>query len=319
MAAKTLYLSNPGYIDRLNTGDNALDRELDELAMRRNEYPIQGASMFRDVSSQIKAGEFKTAQFGNRYQLPVKSEDADPMPQANPVQGFVQSYTTVQYRLGAKVMKSMVEQEVKPYARKALSGLMDSGRLLYEYSMASHINQATTASGYDGADGVPLASASHPHERRQTGVWSNLGSAAALSHSAYSTARTAMRKRTDEFGNRMMMRPKLLVVPADLEEQAKVILASELKSGTSLNDKNVLQNEVQVMVYDYMTDTNAWFLVADTPEDNRGLIFGNEVPASIAPMTGADTGTDVKWAERLRMRYFTGLFVCKEIQYNEGA
>ena len=112
------------------------------------------------------------------------------MPIANPVQGFTKSHTTVTYRLGAKAMKTLTEQELFPYAKRAMSGLMDSGKLLLEYSFADVLNQATTATGYDGADGVPLASASHPHERRQTGTWSNLETAAALSHSTFSTART---------------------------------------------------------------------------------------------------------------------------------
>jgi len=317
MAAITLKLSNPGYIDRLNTGASALDKALDELVMRENAYPIQGEQFFRMV--QPKAGSFKSTDFGTRYQLPVKSEDADPMPTANPVQGFVKTHTTVQYRLGAKAMKTLAEQELFPYARRAIGGLMDSGKLLLEYSFADIVNQAVTASGYDGADGVALASASHPHEKRQTGTWSNLETASALSHSTFSTARTNLRKRTDEFGNRMTLRARKLVVPADLEEAANIIVASELKSGSSLNDKNVLKGSVEVVVWDYLTDTNAWFLIGDIKEDNRGLLFGNEVPASIAPMSGADTSTDVKWAERLRMRFVTGLQVAKEIQYNAGA
>ena len=317
MAAITLKLSNPGYIDRLNTGASALDKALDELVMRENAYPIQGEQFFRMV--QPKAGSFKSTDFGTRYQLPVKSEDADPMPTANPVQGFVKTHTTVQYRLGAKAMKTLAEQELFPYARRAIGGLMDSGKLLLEYSFADIVNQAVTASGYDGADGVALAATTHPHEKRQTGTWSNLETASALSHSTFSTARTNLRKRTDEFGNRMTMRARKLVVPADLEEAANIIVASELKSGSSLNDKNVLKGSVEVVVWDYLTDTNAWFLIGDIKEDNRGLLFGNEVPASIAPMSGADTSTDVKWAERLRMRFVTGLQVAKEIQYNAGA
>jgi hypothetical protein len=317
MAAKTLYRTDPGYIDRLNTGANALDKELDALVMRSNEYPVQGAQFVRNVTP--KAGSYKEAQYGTRYQLPVISEDSDPVPVFNPVQGYTKSFTTTTYRLGAKAMKTLSEQELFAYAMNAINGIADSGKLLIEYSIANIINNATTATGYDGADGVPLASDSHPHERRQTGVWSNLGSAAALTHAAFSTARTAMRKRTDEFGNRMTMRASKLVVPADLEETANIIVASELKSGSSLNDKNVLKNSVEVVVYDYMTDTNAWFLMGDIKEDNRGIIFGDEVPMSIAPMTGVDTGTDVKWAERLRMRFVTGLFIAKDIEYNEGA
>ena len=83
--------------------------------------------------------------------------------------------------------------------------------------------------------------------------------------------------------------------------------------------KNVLKGSVEVVVWDYLTDTDGWFLIADCKEDQRGLLFGNEVPASIAPMSGADTSTDVMWAERLRMRFVVGLQSAKEIQYNAGA
>jgi len=317
MAAKILRLTDPGYIDRLNTGANALDKSLDEFVMRQNDYPIQGAQFVRNVTP--KAGSFKTAQFGNRYQLPVLSEDSDPVPVFNPVQGYTASYTTATYRLGAKAMKTLSEQELFDYARRAISGITDSGKLLIEYSIANIINQAATATGYDGADGMPLASTAHPHERRATGTWSNYGTPAALTHAAFSLARTNMRKRTDEFGNRMKMRATKLVVPADLEETANIIVASELKSGSSLNDQNTLRNSVEVVVYDYMTDTNAWFLQGNIQEDNRGILFGDEVPMSIAPMTGVDTGTDVKWAERLRMRFVVGLFIAKDIEYNIGA
>ena len=198
------------------------------------------------------------------------------------------------------------------------SGFTEPGALPLWYSLHNALPETVTFVVKD-EDGVPLASASHPQERRQTGTWSNLETASALSHATFSTARTNLRKRTDEFGNRMMLRAKKLVVPADLEEAANIIISSELKSGSSLNDKNYFKDEVEVIVWDYLTDTNAWFLMSDIKEDNRGLVFGNEVPASIAPMTGADTSTDVKWAERVRMRFITGLMVCKEIQYNEGA
>jgi len=317
MAAKTLFRTDPGFIDRLNTGASALDKELDELVMRENDYPIQGSQFFRMVTP--KAGKFKASDFGNRLQLPVKSEDSDPMPIANPVQGFTKEYTTITYRLGVKAMKSLSEQELFPYARQAVGGLMDSAKLMYEYSFADIVNQAVTATGYDGADGVSLANASHPHERRQTGVWSNLEVPSALSHTTFSTARTSIRGRTDEFGNVMTMRATQLVVPPALEETANVIMASELQSGSSLNNKNVLKGSVEVVVWDYLTDTNAWFLVGNIKEDKRGLLFGDEVPASIAPMSGADVATDVQWAERVRLRYVMGLKSGKEFQYNAGA
>ena len=116
----------------------------------------------------------------------------------------------------------------------------------------------------------------------------------------------------------MVVKATKIVVPPDLEEAARVILASEYKSGGSLNDRNVFQNSVEVMVWDYLTDTNAWLLLGDIPKENCGLIYGEEIAPGIAPCTGSDISTDIIWAERLRMRFVTGFTVEKNIQYNAG-
>jgi hypothetical protein len=199
-----------------------------------------------------------------------------------------------------------------------MSGLMNTGKILLEYAAANVINQAVTATGYDGADGVCLANASHPHERRRTGTWSNLETGAALSHSSFSTARTNLRKRTNEFGYPMVVKAKVLVVPPDLEEAARIIVSSEYKSGGSLNDRNMFQNSVEIMVWDYLTDTNAWFVMGDIPRENCGLVYVQDEAPSIAPCTGSDISTDIIWAERLRMRFDIGFTVEKNIQYNAG-
>jgi hypothetical protein len=316
MAAVTLKLANPGYVDRLSTGKDALDKELDALIMRYNNIPIQGSQFFRNVTA--KAGLYKESTFGNQYQLPVLSEDADPVPYVNPVPGFPKTFTVAQYRLGVRAERTLSEQELFPFTKRAMSGLMTTSKLLYEYSFASHFNNATNAS-YEGADGVALASATHPHERRQTGTWSNLSTTAALTHPSFSLARTALRKRTSEFGYPMVVSARKLVVSPDLEEQARVIVASEQKSGTTFNDKNVFKGSVEVVVWDYLTSTTAWFLMGDIPMENCGMVIAEDIKPSIAPCTGTDISTDIIWAERLRMRFVTGFTVEKNLQYNAGA
>lgn len=317
MAAITLKQTYPGYIDRLSIGAAARDKSLDALVMRYNNSPLQGGQFFR--KAEPKAGSYKENTFGDQYALPYKSSDADPVPFDVPIIGFPKTFTTVNYRLGARVERQLTEEEIFPFARRALGGLMNSGRLLLEYNFADVLNQAVTATGYDGADGVPLASSAHPYERRQTGTWSNLETSSALSHSTFSTARTNLRKRSNERGYPMVIKTKYLVVPPDLEEAAKIIKASELKSGSSLNDKNVFANEFEIIVWDYLTDTNAWFLMGDIPMENSGLVYVEALPPSIAPTTGADTSTDIVWGERLRMRFAIGFTVEKNIQYNAGA
>jgi len=89
---------------------------------------------------------------------------------------------------------------------------------------------------------------------------------AALSYEAYIAARTAMMKQTDMdlgTGAKLLITPKYLVVPVDLEIAAKQIVASESKPGGANNDPNPIQNECQVVVVPDWTDTNNWGFVAD--------------------------------------------------------
>lgn len=314
----TLKITNPGYIDRLNTGADAIDKEMDSIVMRYNNIPSVNAQFFR--MENAVGGTYKESTISNMYELPRKSEDADPIPYTNPVQGYPKNFTTVQYRLGVRVERRLTEQEIIPVARRMMGGLANSAKMLQEYAMADILNNATASTAaYLGADGVALASDSHPFEKRQTGTWDNLETASALSHSTFSTARTNLRKRTNEFGYPLVVKGRILMVPPELEEAANVIMASELKSGSSLNDKNVFMNEVQVIVNDYLTDTNAWFLLGDIPKENCGMLFIQEESPNIAPCTGSDISTDIIWAERLRMSFAVGFTVEKNLQYNAGA
>ena len=56
-----------------------------------------------------------------------------------------------------------------------------------------------------------------------------------------------------------------LIVPNELEFDARVIAESTLKSGTAENDANVVSKRINPHVMDYLTDATAWFLLAEDP------------------------------------------------------
>ena len=319
MAAVVLKQSNPGYISRLGCGIDAFDKELDSLRMYWNSLPIQGSVFFRTVTP--KGGTYKESGFDNVLQLPVIDSDSKRVPFVTPMKGFPKSFTTTEYRLGVQAERRTTETELLPYAKRAMSGLMDSWRRLLEYSFADVWNNLTsTDAAYVGADGVAVASASHPHRIRDTGVWSNIQAAGALTHARFSTARTAMRKRQDHFGYVTPISARKIVVSSTDEEAARRIVNSELVSGGSLNDKNVFMGSVDIMVYDYQTSTTQWALWGDVnTAEYGGLIFGNEIPAVIRPATGQDTGTDIIWGEVLRGVFMTGAMIEPNLELNAGA
>lgn len=319
MAAITLKQSNAGYISRLGCGIDAFDKSLDSLRMYWNSVPIQGAQFFRTVTP--KGGSYKESGYDNVLQLPVVNSDSDRIPFVTPMKGFPKSFTTTEFRLGVQAERRTTETELLPYARRAMSGLMDSYRRLLEYSFADILNNATsTGTAYVGADGVALASASHPYRIRDTGTWSNIETAGALTHARFSTARTNMRKRKNHFGYETPISARKLVVSSTDEEAARRIISSEKVSGGDLNDKNVFMGSVEVFVYDYLTSTTQWMLWGDVnTAEYGGLIFGNEVPANIAPVTGQDAATDIIWGERLRTIFMVGTMIEPNLQMNMGA
>jgi hypothetical protein len=96
-----------------------------------------------------------------------------------------------------------------------------------------------------------------------------------LSHAQYSTVRTAMRKQTDQalgVGRKLLLTPRYLLVPVDLEVTALDIRNSELvrdadfdsgAAGSGAQTKNHFRDSFDVIVVPTWTDTNNWAVVAD--------------------------------------------------------
>lgn len=105
-----------------------------------------------------------------------------------------------------------------------------------------------------------------------------------LSFSAYDAARTAMRKQQSGdagTGPKLLITPKYLLVPVDLERLAHQIVDSPLKPGGADNDVNPWQNESQVIVVPEWTDANNWALVGDSTQYPCIWVIyhrGNRVP-----------------------------------------
>lgn len=319
MAAVILKQSFPGYIDRYGVGADALDKTIDALKERYNQTVTQGAQFFR--TAYPKGGTYQESSFGTSLPLPVLNNDSDDLPFVGPVKGFKKTFSILTYRLACQVERALTEDELVPVARRMASGLMNSGRLLLEYQMADVFNNLTaTGTQYLGADGVAVAASTHPFEKAQLGTWSNIETAGALTAANFSTARTNMRKRQNDLGYHLIVTPKILVVPADKETQARTLMASEKVPGGALNDKWVWSESVKIVVYDYLTSTTSWMLWGDMPQEHNSFLYIPEVMPNLAPTEGKDRSTDIIWGERLRMRHAVGCMGAdRNIQYNAGA
>jgi len=319
MAAEVLTYVEPGYIERDGVAAGALDKEMDKFRLRSNKTVLQGSRFYRNV--QARGGKYRESNYGNGLELPRKSEDGDILPASTPIPGFTENIDIVNYRSSIKASRTIVEDQLFPVVRKMMSGQLRSAKLALEYAMADRWNNLTsTAAGYVGADGVAVASATHPHERRETGTWSNIETGGALTQASFSTARKNMRRRTDEFGYVMSVFPRALVVSPDNERKAREIKTSELVPENSLNANNVWRKDPwEVFVYDYLTSTTEWSLWGDRDKEDCGFLMAMVGTPNIKSLEGADKSTDIIFGTRLRMRYATGVLTEKNLQFNAGA
>lgn len=125
-------------------------------------------------------------------------------------------------------------------------------------------------------DGVPLCADNHPylkpHAIKGTTSQDNKMTDA-LSEAAVKTARILMREQASDEGTPLQYEGRVLLVPPSLEYTALEITQAQLKPGTADNDPNTLRGRVtRAIVWDYLTDTNNWFLL-DPDAVREGVLF----------------------------------------------
>lgn len=123
------------------------------------------------------------------------------------------------------------------------------------------------------------------------------GSTYALSETALAAGITKLRLQTDPNGNRIGLRPRNLIVPAELEliarriiQSTTVPLAGFAAGGGSptqaqvqhgFGGNNVLSGIVDPIVEEYLTDPSDWYLAAspqEAPVVGVGFLNGKETP-----------------------------------------
>ena len=130
----------------------------------------------------------------------------------------------------------------------------------------------------NGFDGVPLFGA---HPLLGGGTYNNKLTTA-LSSTSLQDAITKFRRTVNHRGQPVVIEPKYLIVPPELEFTALTLVNSTVvpatgASGYSTDYMNPLKGVAQVIVNPYLADANDWFLVADKG-DQRLIFFWREKP-----------------------------------------
>jgi hypothetical protein len=156
----------------------------------------------------------------------------------------------------------------------------------------------------------------------------------ALSSAAYKAARLAMMKQTDRAlgaGRRLMIQPKFMLVPPDLELTAQEILNSELVphqnwgSGTDGQTINVLRRRFQIISVPDWTDATDWALLAD-PAQHPVIwliwVRGRRTPELISATAEGDaaffTNDTLRYKVRQFCYQFSSTYTCAPVSDWKG-
>lgn len=148
-------------------------------------------------------------------------------------------------------------------------GLSMSDQRTFEKYGASVFNNSFSGSGTIVVDGVtvlsntegqPLCSSSHPYSPDDSTTQDNAGTSA-ISPTAVETTRKAFRKFKNDRGDFITPNPDLLIVPIDREATAWEIISSKGKVDSSHNNPNFHFGKYKLAVWDYLTDTQNWWMV----------------------------------------------------------
>jgi len=203
--------------------------------------------------------------------LPLASvkQQAGNVEYVDPYQGFQKEYINTTYGIGTTVTKEMVSDEKYEYINKLPKMLNRSAWQTKETLAFNHINRATTA-GYTGADGVVLASASHPLVGG--GTYSNIAATSAdLSQTALEALTQQLMDAVDDRQLTIRVMPKCLLVPTASNFTARKLLESDGVVGTDDNDVNPLRGMFEdLIVSPYLTDTDMFGIVTDV---DNGLVW----------------------------------------------
>ncbi len=222
--------------------------------------------------------------------------------------GYKKTFTHVEFAKGFVVQRKIVDDNLTQIPLDRAQILGDSAFRRREKSAASVFINGFTDSGTDddgfaiaGADAVGLFSAAHPYNEVDSTTQTNEG-VLALTAANLATTRQLHMALTDDRGDILNLMPDILLVPPELEDMALTCVRSTLDPASANNAINPQAGRFQVVVWHYLTDATAWFMI-DSGLRRQHLRWYDRIPLEFAREADFDT-LQAKW--RAYMRWTLG-------------
>ena len=187
--------------------------------------------------------------------------------------GYRVDIRNYEFAQGVQIERRLVDDDQGGQITSRAQNMADSFSQTIEQDAVNVFINGFTDSGTNrmgasvaGADGVGLLSAAHPYSPRNSGTTQANEGTLALNIDNLDTTRQAMRNFTDDKGNLLGINPDLLLVPPELERQATQLLSERAiyEPNSAQFDVNMFSGRLRPIVWDRLTDSNAWFMIDST-------------------------------------------------------
>lgn len=222
------------------------------------------------------------------------------------VQGYDVTYTHREFALGTSVSNKLAEDDLFRVILKKPAHLARAKARHEERRMADIFNYGFTAGGgglSTFTSGDALALFSNAHTREDGGATQSNYTTSDLKESALEAAIVGIRTQLDHKGQLFMAKADTLIVPPQLEKEARILLNTQGRVGTANNDINPYQGALKLVVWDWIGSASPggsdvqWFILDSSL---HALNFFNRSDRGLeGPEYDFDTKT-AKWTVDVR-------------------
>lgn len=178
------------------------------------------------------------------------------------IEGLDKRYTHKTYSLAYRISQEMIEDERYGIINELPEALGRSMKHTINVDGANLYNNGFSNSFLDGADGLELFSSVHPLLDGTT-QRNELSSTADLTYTSLKQALIDIGNTTDDRGNLLQLMPTKLVVAAEGDWDAQQLLKTSSGFQTGASDFNPAAGSLQLVVNNFLTDPDAWFIICE--------------------------------------------------------
>jgi len=218
-------------------------------------------------------------------------------------QGYDVTQTPIEFASGFQVERKLFDDDQFNVMDQRPAGLATAAQRSRQKHAARIFNNAFAVDSffYNHTEGVSLCNDTHltNSTAADTSIGFDNKITTALSATALATARIQFRSFRDDRGNRYDAMPDQILIPPDLYDVGFEIIKSAGKPDTAENNRNVHEGAYTLIEWNYLTDTNNWFLM-DGGTRKQHLHWVDRMALEFAYAEDLDT-IIAKW--RAYMRY----------------